>query len=143
MALFELAQLPAGGFAWAAVGPGEGVEGVALGRGREKRLVLVLPMKVDEAVTEFCERGHRRHLPVDVASRAAVGRDDPSQDDLDFLSRSLALLAGRAGTGRRPRSDLRPPPPPAPGRTRMPSARPPSSNSIASTTRVLPAPVSP
>ena len=70
----------------------------------------------------------RRHAPVDPRPGAALGRDGAGQDDLR-----------RRRATKRPSTSASV----APGRTRLGSARPPTSSSSASTSSVLPAPVSP
>ena len=116
----------------AEIGPGVGVEHRPLGRRRHQRLVLVLPVDLDQLRVTSARALDRRHPPVDPCPRAALGRHRPGDDD-------LALALGR----RRPRSAPRPWPRLAPARTMVGSARPPSTSCSASTTSVLPAPVSP
>ena len=96
--------------------------------GRQQRLVGVLAVQVDQRPPQLGQGGRGGQAPVDVGPRPALRRHDPAQHD---------LVAGPR------RSGPRPPPPRRPWRTMAGSARPPTSRSMASTTRVLPAPVSP
>ncbi len=106
----------------------EDVERPAL-RGRiEKRLLGVLPVEVDQPGPGLGQGRDRRHAPVDPGPGPSLGGHGPGQDDLLVVDDEPAL---RPGPGL------------APGRTRTGSARPPTSSSRASTSSVLPAPVSP
>ena len=94
--------------------------------------MLVLAVDLDELGRRLAERSQRGHAAVDPGPGAALGGDRPGQD----------RLAGGVIVPQ-PRSAPRPGLPPRPARTMPGMARPPSANCRASTTRVLPAPVSP
>ena len=108
------------------------VEGGALDGRAQQRLVGVLAVQVDEACAALGQAAERRHATVDVgpADRPRRGHG-PGQDQL------VAVRPRRRRSGPRRLASV------GPGRTRTGSARPPSSSSMASTTSVLPAPVSP
>ena len=78
------------------VDPGELVEGGALGRRTQKRLVGVLAVEVDEVPTRLLEGGEGRHLAVDLGTGATGTRDRAREDHLVFpLGGGESALDGR------------------------------------------------
>ena len=92
--LVERAQLAPDGPHPAQIGAGEGVEHVALCRGRHQGAVLVLPVDLDELRRRLAERAQGRHAPVDPGPGTALGGDRAGQD---HLAGGVALTEHEAG----------------------------------------------
>ena len=97
-------------------------------RGIEERLVLVLPVQLDEPPGQILERAGGRERAVDERAAASLRRDLATNQQLFAAAFEDALRSDAASS---------------PVRTRSPEARPPSSRPTASTRIDLPAPVSP
>ena len=115
-ALLDAGELLAGGAERLEVDAAEAVEGPALHRGREQRLVVVLAVEVDERrrrarPARRAWRGGRRRRPASGPTRARPGAARPRR--------------------RRPRTDPRPRPRRHRGAPWPGSARPPTSSSMA------------
>ncbi len=96
--LVELGKRPPQGAHLLEVDPGEAVEGSALDRRAQKRLVRVLTVQVDEVAPARFERCDRRHLVVDLGARPSRPGHDAPQHDLAIQGE--ASLDGRLGRGR-------------------------------------------
>jgi hypothetical protein len=70
---------------------GEGVEQFAMGRRIEQAALLALALDLDQAVAELAHQRDARRLVIDKGAAAAVGGDQPAQDD---RTREIAADAG-------------------------------------------------
>src|SRR4051812_5855812 len=68
------------------------VEDLALRRGAKQRLVLMLAVQVDEALSRLAELRERRGMAVDEAARSPRGIDGSSENDLARIAGQFPLL---------------------------------------------------
>ncbi len=69
----------------------EPVEQLPVASGIEERLVLVLPVNVDQKPRGLLHLGGGRHLPVDAAETAPVGADAPRKEDFPLVQNDAQI----------------------------------------------------